>query len=214
MQHLKLKHLKAVRWFHWLNFPLLGLMIWSGLRIYWAYDPYHIGAIHLFPQWFYNVLQLKQSLADGMALHFALMWLFVVNGIAYVLYTMFSGEWKQLVPRSPAVFRDAWHVLLYDLGVKRPLPTQAKYNAAQQVSYTMIVLMGAASVITGLAIYKPVQLGWLCGLCGGYPTARLIHFALTVGYVLFFVVHVLQVVRAGWNNFRGMVTGYEVLAKQ
>ena len=70
--------------------------------------------------------------------------------------------------------------------------------------------MGAGSVLTGLAILKPVQLGWLTNLMGGYQTARVLHFALMVGYVLFFVVHIVQVTKAGWNNFRAMVAGYEV----
>ncbi len=211
MQRLKLKHLRAIRWFHWINFPLLSLMIWSGGLIYWAYSPYHIGPVHFFPAWLYKFLHVDFRLAEGMALHFTLMWLFVVNGVAYVMYTILSGEWRYLVPRSTTAFRDAWQVVLHDLHLKRELPQQEKYNAAQQISYTAIVIMGFGSVITGLAIYKPVQLGWLTALCGGYATARLLHFTLTIGYVLFFVVHVTQVVLAGWNNFRSMAIGYEVV---
>ena len=89
---IKLKHLRAIRWFHWINFPLLALMIWSGLMIYWAFPVYRIGSIHFFPDWFYSALHLDQRLADGMALHFFLMWFFVLNGITYVAYTIFSGE--------------------------------------------------------------------------------------------------------------------------
>jgi thiosulfate reductase cytochrome b subunit len=96
------------------------------------------------------------------------------------------------------------------LGIAKSLPLQQKYNAAQQVSYSAIVVMGALSVMSGLAIYKPAQLGWLTALFGGYGGARLVHFALTIGYLLFFAVHLAQVLRAGWNNFRGMVIGYEL----
>ena len=71
-------------------------------------------------------------------------------------------------------------------------------------------MMVAGSLITVLAIYKPAQLAWLTDLLGGYEWARAEHFALTIGYVLFFVIHISQVVRAGWNNFRAMVTGYEL----
>jgi len=70
--------------------------------------------------------------------------------------------------------------------------------------------MGLGSLLTGLAIYKPVQFGWLTRLLGGYEAARIEHFVLTIGYVLFFIVHVAQVVRAGWNNFRSMVAGFEI----
>jgi thiosulfate reductase cytochrome b subunit len=210
VQKVRLKHLVAVRWFHWINFPLLFLMIWSGLLIYWANDVFHIGPLHFFPDWVYNVLGLGRKLANGMALHFFFMWFFTLNGIVYIAYTMFSGEWRYLVPQSTSAFRDALQVMLFDLGLRKTMPPQDKYNAAQQLTYTAIVLMGAGSVLTGLAIYKPIQLAWLTALFGGYEFARLIHFALTMGYLAFFVVHIAQVVRAGWNNFQSMVTGYEL----
>ena len=209
-QTLRLKHLVAVRWFHWINFPLLAMMIWSGMLIYWAYGAYHVGPVRFFPGWFYSLFHIDHRLAEGMALHFVFMWLFVTNGILYVIYTLASGEWRLLVPRSWSAFRDAWHVALHDLGLRKEAPPQEKYNAAQQISYTAIIVMGAGSVVTGLAIYKPAQLAWLTALCGGYSSARLIHFILTLGYVAFFVVHVVQVAIAGWNNFRSMVIGYEL----
>jgi len=211
MRKLKLKHLVAIRWFHWINFPLLFVMIWSGFLIYWAYPIYHAGPVRIVPNRLFEALHGDHRLADGMAMHFFFMWLFVVNGILYVGYTLVSGEWRLLVPRSLSAFRDAWYVALYDLHLRKEQPAQGKYNAAQQISYTAIVIMGMGSVVTGLAIYKPAQLAWLAALFGGYTGARLIHFLLTVGYVLFFVVHVAQVILAGWNNFRSMVIGFEVL---
>ena len=74
--------------------------------------------------------------------------------------------------------------------------------------------MGFGSLITGLAIYKPVQFYWLTWLCGGYHIARITHFILTVGYVLFFMIHVTQVTIAGWNNFRSVISGFEIVAKK
>jgi thiosulfate reductase cytochrome b subunit len=71
--------------------------------------------------------------------------------------------------------------------------------------------MGAASVVTGLAIYKPTQLAWLTNLLGGYEWARWEHFWLMIFFVMFFVVHVVQVALAGWSNFRSMITGYEAV---
>lgn len=210
MPRLRVKHLAAIRWFHWTNFPLLGLMTWSGLLIYWAYPVYHIGRIH-FPQSVFEALNMTHQLADGMALHFFFMWLFVINGLLYVAYTIVSGEWKLLVPRSVATFRDAWHVVLCDLHLRKNRPAQEKYNAAQKVAYTAIIVMGIGSVLTGLAIYKPAQLSWLTAVFGGYPEARCIHFVLAISYCIFFAVHVIQVAVAGWNNFRSMVIGYEVV---
>ena len=137
-QTLRLKHLVAIRWFHWINFPLLAMMIWSGILIYWAYSPYHIFSVHIFPEWFVDALNIKFRLAEGMALHFFFMWLFITNGILYVGYTLLSGEWRLLVPRSFSAFRDAWFVLLHDLHLRKEVPAQDKYNAAQQIAYTAI----------------------------------------------------------------------------
>jgi len=69
--------------------------------------------------------------------------------------------------------------------------------------------MGFGSLLTGLAIFKPVQLYWLCAVLGGYEWARAEHFILTILFCLFFLVHIIQVILAGWNNFAGMIRGFE-----
>ncbi|MEZ0369149.1 MAG: cytochrome b/b6 domain-containing protein [Candidatus Sericytochromatia bacterium] len=211
---LEKKHPLAIRWFHWLNFPLLMIMIYSGLLIYWANDVYEIKLgnfvlFKFFPIAFNEALGIPYRLAEGMAWHFSFMWLFAINGLLYVLYTLFSGEWRYLVPNRQS-FGEAWQVLLYDLQLSKIHPPPRKFNGGQQIAYTGIILFGLGSLLTGLAIYRPVQLAWLCGLLGGYEMARLEHFLLTLGYLGFFVVHLIQVVRAGWNNFQAMVTGYEL----
>jgi thiosulfate reductase cytochrome b subunit len=212
------KHPLAIRWFHWINFPVIAVMIWSGLLIYWANDVYRIGfgdttILKFFPNSFYQALHISRRLAEGMAYHFIFMWLFFVNGILYVLYTIFSGEWRYLVPERKS-WAEAWQVLLHDLHLKKTVPSFEKYNAAQRVSYTAIIVMGILSILTGLGIYKPIQFSWLVAIFGGYESARVIHFALTIGYVLFFVVHIIQVIIAGWNNFRAMIAGFEVVKKE
>src|SRR5437762_2373360 len=214
MKKILKKHPLAIRWFHWINFPVLGVMIWSGLLIYWANDVYKIGfgdktLIKFFPQSLYDAFHIPFHLAEGMAYHFVFMWLFFINGILYVLYTIFSGEWRYLIPNRHS-WKEAWLVVLHDLRIRKMKPSQEKYNAAQRITYTAIIIMGIGSILTGVGIYKPVQLGWLIAIFGGYKMARIIHFALTIGYVLFFLVHVIQVALAGWNNFRAMVTGFEV----
>lgn len=214
MKRIEEKHPLAIRWFHWVNFPVLFLMIWSGLLIYWANGVYkiswgHTTLIQFYPKSFYQALQVPYRLAEGMSLHFMLMWLFMLNGLLYVLYTFFSGEWRYLIPNRSSL-KDAWQVLLFDLKMSKTHPPKRKFNGAQQIAYTSVVLMGLGSVLTGIAIYKPVQFAWLCSLLGGYGFARLLHFALTIGYVFFFLIHLFQVVRAGWNNFQAMITGFEV----
>jgi thiosulfate reductase cytochrome b subunit len=215
MKDLERKHPLAIRWFHWINFPLLAVMVWSGLLIYWANSVYRIGfGNHTLlkmtvAQKTYQKANLAFRLAEGLSLHFFFMWLFAINGILYVLYTIFSGEWRYLLPDRHS-WRDAILITLHDLHLRKEAPPQSKYNAAQRISYTLIIVMGLGSLVTGLAIYKPVQFGWLTFLLGGYQMARFFHFWITVGYVVFFVVHVGQVIKTGWNNFRAMIIGREV----
>jgi thiosulfate reductase cytochrome b subunit len=200
-------------------------MIWSGLLIYWANDAYSIKLFgheyfHFFPtlssklpdgtpETWYTKLGWDARLAEGMGWHFTFMWLFAINGLLYATYLVLSGEWRFLVPRRDTL-KQAIHVVLHDLRLsKKPLPKQ-KFNGAQKIAYTSIILMGLGSVVTGIAIFRPLQVPWLTALLGGYDLARVWHFALMIGFLLFFVIHVLQVAKAGWNNFRAMVTGYEL----
>lgn len=214
-KQLEKKHPLAVRWLHWVSFPLLSMMIWSGILIYWANQVYSIRIFgnelfHFFPPWFYEYLGIPFRLAEGLQLHFLFMWFFAINGVIYVIYTIASGEWRSIVP-VPSSFKRAPLVALHDAHIVKKLPPQGKYNDAQRIAYTSIIAMGAGSLITGFAIYKPAQLSWLTSLLGGYEWARWEHFWLMIGFVLFFVVHVVQVILAGWGNFRSMITGYDIV---
>ena len=215
MKRIIKKHPLAIRWFHWLNFPILAVMIWSGMLIYWANDVYRIGwgdktIIKFFPDSFNKALNIPFRLAEGMNLHFFFMWLFGVNGFLYVCYLFFSGEWRLIFPNKNSL-KESWKVILHDLHIRRGLPIQKKYNAAQRIAYSGVIVMGLGSLLTGIAIYKPIQFNLLCNLLGGYEWARIEHFTLTILFTLFFLVHIVQVIIAGWNNFRGMVTGFEVV---
>ena len=215
MKILEKKHPLATRWFHWVNAAVLAMMIWSGLLIYWANPVYRLGLgshtlYQFFPEPFFDALGVPYRLAEGMSLHFFFMWLFAVNGLLYVGYLLLSGEWRALVPNRHSFF-EAIQVVLRDLHVRRVELPRRKFNGAQQIAYTVVILMGAGSLLTGLAIYKPVQFAWLASLLGGFEMARWEHFWLAVGFVLFTVVHMVEVARAGWNNFRGMVSGYEIV---
>lgn len=192
-------------------------MIWSGLLIYWANGVYKISVgnttlIKFFPDGFYKALKIPFSLAKGMSFHFAFAWLFIINGILYIVYTFFSGEWRYLLPNKKS-FKEAWQVLLHDLHIRRYVPPQEKYNAAQRIAYTAIIVMGIGSVLSGFAIYKPVQFSWALFLCGEYKAARVEHFIYTIGYALFFIIHIVQVIITGWNNFQAMISGLEVIKR-
>src|SRR6476659_2764598 len=209
------KHPLAIRWLHWINFPVIAIMIWSGMLIYWANDVYRLGwgdktVLKFFPDSFYKALHIPFRLSESMSFHFVFICLFAINGFIYVLYLIFSGEWRLIFPNKKSL-RESLLVVLHDLHLRSSMPPQKKYNAAQRIAYTAIIIMGLGSVLTGLSIYKPVQFHTLCSLLGGYEWARAEHFILTIVFVLFFVVHVIQVILAGWNNFRSMVTGLDVL---
>lgn len=211
------KHPLAIRWFHWINFPILAIMIWSGMLIYWANDVYRVGwgnktILQFFPDSFYKALHIPFRLAEGMSLHFVFMWLFAINGFIYILYLIFSGEWRLIFPNKKSL-KESWLVVLHDLHIRKSTPPQKKYNAAQRIAYTGVIFMGIGSLLTGLSIYKPVQFHLLAACLGGYEWARAEHFILTILFTLFFVVHVVQVILAGWNNFRSMVTGLDVLPR-
>ena len=217
-KHLEKKHALAIRWMHWINFPLLTMMIWSGILIYWANSVYAVRLFgyelfKFFPEWFYVFLNIPFRLAEGMQLHFFFMWLFTINGFAYIIYTFASGEWRSLLP-LPSSLKRAPLVAMHDAHIVKQKPPQGKYNDAQRIAYTGVILMGAGSVVTGLAIYKPTQLAWLTTLLGGYEWARWEHFWLMILFVGFFGVHVIQVALAGWSNFRSMITGYEIVDSQ
>jgi len=220
---LERKHPLAIRWMHWINFPVLFTMIWSGMLIYWnvsdnAYQHPHaiyrvglgpITLVRFFPEWFWKAVNAPYHVTQGLGYHFFFMWIFAINGFFYVLFTVLSGEWRFVLPDRKS-FKEAIQVTLVDLHLSKKLPPQKKYNGAQKIAYTSVTVMGAGSLLTGLAIYKPTQAHWLTTLLGGYEMARWEHFWLALGFCGFFAVHITQVVLAGWNNFRSMVSGLEV----
>lgn len=211
-----LKHPLPVRITHWINAPTMAVMAWSGLMILWPYAPYRIGL----GDWTLTTVLSDESLAwlgfgrrlkEGLSWHLAFAWLFVINGLVYVTYLLVSGEVRHLLPdrRSPY---EAFLVMLHDLRLRRDLPPQGRYNAGQRIAYTSAILMGVGLALSGLAIWKPTQLSFLTNLLGGYQWARWLHFWLMIGVAAFVTVHVAQVAKAGWNNFRAMITGYERIA--
>ena len=210
------KHSLALRWMHWLNFPLLMIMMYSGMRIYWSdlQEPYAIGIggwqlFEFWPDGVNSALQLERKLAKGIAFHLTFGWFFVINGIAYMVFLARRGEWRHIVPDVQGI-RDARKTVAHDLHLTDDKPVQGKYNPAQQVTYTLVIVISALLVASGFAIYKPGQLSWLEAAFGGYDSARWVHFTSTIMLLGFFFIHIIQVIRAGWANFASMITGYRL----
>ncbi|RKH07604.1 thiosulfate reductase [Corallococcus praedator] len=200
-----------IRLTHWANVPLLAILAASGLQILAAYprmgprgQPYALypfqGAVP--PSW----LRLGDWLAGARHWHFAFGWFLALNGVVYVLYLAFSGEWRRrlFLPRRDT--QNAVATLAYYLRI-RPAPEQVGlYNGLQRLAYTSALGLGALSVLSGLALHKPVQLRWLTSLFGGYDPARAVHLLLLALLALFTVGHVLLVALHP-RTFGEMVTG-------
>jgi len=204
------RHHGIVRLAHWLNAVLLVGMIASGLQIYNAFAhfgprgaPYpNLFDAEPLPEW----ARLGGWLAGGINWHFALAWPFVLTGLVYLAFLAVSGEWRSLLFR-PRDLRPALQMQLYYLGLRPTHPPQGKHNALQKAAYTFIVVLGALSVLTGFAIYKPVQLGWLTRLFGGFELARYWHFWAVWIFVGFTILHVALVFLVDPASLRAMITG-------
>ncbi|HEX4964939.1 MAG TPA: cytochrome b/b6 domain-containing protein [Thermoanaerobaculia bacterium] len=206
------RHHGLVRLTHWANaLALLGLIA-SGLQIYMGFPHFGDRGHRYFPNpWdgkpFPLQVRLGGWLAGGLNWHFALAWPFVLSGLFYLGYLVFSGEWRSLLFRPRDVPR-AWQMQLYYLRLRREHPPQGKHNALQKMAYTSIVLLGALSALTGFAIYKPTELSWLTALFGGYQLARYWHFWAVWIFVAFTLVHVTLVFVVDPASLRAMITGW------
>lgn len=206
------RHHWIARAAHWANAVLLAGMISSGLQIYHAFPhfgprggPYYPNFRDggYFPLW----SRLGGWLAGGLNWHFALAWPFVLTGLVYLGFLVVSGEWRSLLFRPSDVPRAA-QMQLYYLRLRREHPPQGKHNALQKFAYTFIFFLGVLSVLTGFAVYKPVQLWWLTALFGGYQLARYWHFWAVWIFVAFTLVHVALVFLVDPASLRAMVTGW------
>jgi thiosulfate reductase cytochrome b subunit len=188
-----------IRATHWANLVLVAVMIGSGLRILVAYP--FLGPQGAVYGWYPlqgrappGLLTIGGWLAGARHWHFAFAWLFVANAVVYLVYLFGSGEWRRRLffPRRDAA--NAWATVLHDLHVRRASPAPVGlYNGMQRLSYTGVLASAALAVLTGLAMYKPVQLPRLTALVGGYDAARVLHLGVVAVLALFTVVHVAQV---------------------
>jgi thiosulfate reductase cytochrome b subunit len=211
------RHHWLVRLCHWANAILLVGMIASGLQIYNAYQRFGprdmqymvLNPVKLLhgspaaPEW----ARLGGWLAGGLSWHFALAWPFVITGLLYLLYLVFSGEWRSLLFR-PRDIVPAAQMQLYYLRLRKEHPLQGKHNALQKAAYTSILVVGALAVLTGFAIYKPVQLSWLTAFFGGYELTRYWHFVSVWVFVAFTILHVILVFVVDPASLRAMITGW------
>ena len=189
-------HPLVVRIAHWLNVLAVLIMITSGWRIYNA-DP-------LFAFSFPEEVTLGGWLAGALQWHFAAMWLLAANGLVYIVYGIVSGHFRRkFFPIAP---RAVLHDVLDALRGKLAHEDLSVYNAAQRAAYLALIVLLIVLVLSGLAIWKPVQLQELAALMGGYEGARLVHFFAMALMVLIALVHVLMVILVP-RTFPTMISG-------
>jgi thiosulfate reductase cytochrome b subunit len=185
-----------VRLTHWINAVAVVVMIGSGWEIY--------NASPLFPFVFPRGITLGGWLAGALLWHFAAMWLLAVNGLIYLALGIATGRFRRkLVPIRPGeVLADARAALTGRLAHD----DLSVYNAVQKLAYLGVIVAGIVIVLSGLAIWKPVQLQELTGAFGGYDAARYVHFFAMAAIVGFLVVHVVMALLVP-KSLRAMITG-------
>jgi thiosulfate reductase cytochrome b subunit len=185
-----------VRIVHWVNAVAMIIMIMSGWQIY--------NASPLFDFKFASSVTLGGWLAGALLWHFAAMWLLMVNGLAYVVLGLATGRFrKKLLPITPAgVIADTKAALTGKLS-HADLTT---YNYVQKLLYAGIIAVGVVVVLSGLSIWKPVQLQYLTALFGGYDIARYVHFVCMALIVAFLLVHIALALLVP-KSLRAMITG-------
>ena len=175
-------HPPWVRVTHWINALAMFMMIGSGWQIY---DASPLFRFLYFPR----QIALGEWLAGALLWHFAAMWLLAINGIVYVTLGLVTGRFRRkLLPIRP---REVLRDLLAALRGRLSHDDLTVYNAVQRLLYLGVILAGIVIVLSGLSIWKPVQLKWLTAFFGGYDTARYVHFFAMASIVAFLTVHVV-----------------------
>jgi thiosulfate reductase cytochrome b subunit len=189
-------HPRWVRVTHWVNALTMVVLIGSGWQIY--------NASPLFPLVFPTGITLGGWLAGALLWHFAAMWLLAVNGLIYAVLGIVTGRFRRkLIPIRPGeVLADARAAFTGKLSYD----DLSVYNAVQRLFYVGVIVAGIVVVLSGLAIWKPVQLQQLTAAFGGYDTARYVHFFAMAAIVGFLVVHVIMSVIVP-SSLRAMITG-------
>ena len=174
-------HPWPIRVMHWINAVAMFIMIGSGWKIY--NDEVIFGWLH-FPEY----LTIGRWAQHGLQFHFFGMWIIFLNGIAYVTYGFMTGRFRRML--LPIRWNELIHTVRDALRFKLSHDDPTKYNTVQKLLYVGVISAGVMVVLSGLAIWKPVQFSELYFLLGDFQTARLVHFLCMVAIVLFLIVHV------------------------
>lgn len=202
------EHPYVVRLCHWLTALSLPILAASGLGILRAFPSFGDKV----PQHDFitvpDALALGGWLGGALQWHLTFMWLFAAAGAVYVCYQLASGHYRQVL-FTPSAAPGVWPMARYYLRLGPKPPPSGDYNPLQQLAYTIAIALSAMALVSGLALWKPVQLGWLVWLLGGFRLVRVWHFAAMCGLLAFVPGHLMMVALHGWNNTRSMFTGWK-----
>ena len=174
-------HPLPIRVMHWINALTMIVMVTSGWGIY---DDYVIiSGLH-----FSQTFRLGSWAAESLLWHFAGMWFLAINGLIYLFYGILTGRFRNKL--LPIRLREIVETVRDTLHFRIAHDDITHYNAVQKLLYIIVIIAGISQVVTGLAIWKPIQFSWLVALFGGFQGARLVHFWGMVVIVGFFIVHV------------------------
>ncbi|MCU0648590.1 MAG: cytochrome b/b6 domain-containing protein [Gemmatimonadaceae bacterium] len=206
------RHHPVIRLAHWLSALGLLLMASSGLRIFNAAPHFAPKGEPPFRWWPWEGTPVPAWLTLGGWLggarhwHFAAMWMVIVAGVLWLGWAFLHGEWRDFTPRRGDA-RDVIAMLRYYLRLAMQHPRQGKHNALQKYAYLTMLAAAVVAVLSGLAIWKPVTLGWLTDLMGGYALARWWHFLAMLVLMALTAVHVFMVFSTDPYALRAMTTG-------
>lgn len=177
-------HPRIVRLTHWINAIAMFVMIASGWQIYNAYPilPF------VFPQW----TTLGGWLGGALLWHFAAMWVLILNFAVYIVYGVSTGRFRNTL--LPIRVKDIRADILAALTGRLKHADLSRYNAIQKLLYAGVIGAIVAAILSGFAIWKPVQFSWLTALFGGFQGARLVHFYSMVAISGFLAIHVVMAV--------------------
>jgi len=202
--HARRLHPLPIRIMHWTNAVVMFIMIGSGWKIY--NDDVIFGRLH-FP----DAITFGPYAQHGLQLHFFGMWLLVLNGLAYVIYGFATGRFRRML--LPIRLRDLVANMRDALRLHLAHDDPTQYNTIQRILYIGVLMAGVLIVLSGLAIWKPVQFSELLSLFYDFQTARLVHFLCMAAIVLFVAVHVTLALLVP-HTLVAMVTGGPVVADE
>ncbi|HZZ91219.1 MAG TPA: cytochrome b/b6 domain-containing protein [Usitatibacter sp.] len=216
------RHSLPVRVMHWINVIAVLALLMSGLQIFNAHPSLYWGAssytgrpaifslAHGFPGW--ATLPGVQWLAMGRRWHFFFAWVFVINGIAYIAYSIASGHARRDLVPTRTDWRSIGRSIVEHLRLHHPVGDEAtRYNVLQRLAYVgLIFVVLPFLILMGLGLSPRLDAAWpwLVDAFGGRQSMRTLHFIAASVLVLFVLVHLFEVIVSGpWNQVRSMITG-------